>query len=367
MTVTAEPIYIGGQAVFVKFFAMQRNPGDPSRIEGTFTLMAGEGTLTLDALVGPRGAPGVPSPIIRPEFSYPVDNVGDLPDPATLDDSDNGRAWYIDGSWWVWSYGEYHNIQGSIPGPPGITPDISITAELVDKGSPPVYGPIDVEESGTTVAPAFNILIPAVPGPEGPASSIELASDYDDGGTASDIGDFLIKKTADKWGPGQPNLVAPEVWTIPEAGFVAHNGAEGRFLIASLDLPPYQVDWYPDVNGMAKLKRAALSTAQLEVEVRIGPTGVGTGETDPLAGLAPFDPSFLDIDQEYFYQILAKFSDDGNPLRSISPDSIVGRQLAGQAYTIYVFVHKAGGAGGWVFATPGSHLRLLRIPVYGTD
>jgi hypothetical protein len=364
MTIAVEPIYIGGQAVFVKFYTYQRNPGEPTRIEGTFTLMAGEGTLTLDALVGPRGLPGVPAPIMRPQYDSPITDVDDLPDPDTLDDSDNGRGWYIDGMWYVWQNGEYHTVQGSIPGPPGITPDISVTAELVDKGSPPVFGPIDVEESGTTAAPNFNIKVPAVPGPEGPAGAIEAAADYDDFGEPSDIGDFLVKKSATKWGPGTPNLIAPTMYTIPEADFIAHNGSEGRFLIASRSVPAQDVDYYPDVLGHVRLKKTNLSTAQLEVEVRIG-DGTGTGETDPLCGLAPYDPSTAFVDQIAIANIFTHFSDDGNPLRSVSPDTSVGRVLAGQAKTFYVFVHKVGGSGGYEFTTPTAHLRIFLCPVYG--
>ena len=122
-----EPIYIGGQAFFVKFFALQRNPGDPTRIEGTFTLMAGEGALTLDALVGPKGEPGEPSPIIRPQFSYPVTDVGDLPDPDTLDDSDNGRAWYIDGTWYVWQSANTTPFKAAFPALP-VSPRTSVSA-----------------------------------------------------------------------------------------------------------------------------------------------------------------------------------------------------------------------------------------------
>lgn len=358
-----EPIYIGGQAVFVKFFAMQRNPGDPSRIEGTFTLMAGEGTLTLDALVGPKGDPGEAAPIMRPQYDSPVDDVGDLPDPHTLDDSDNGRGWYIDGAWHVWQNGAYHIIQGSIPGPPGITPDISVTAEQVDADFPPVFGPIDVEETGTTTAPNFNIKIPAVRGEPGPAAAIEDALDYDDGGTPSQIGDWLIKRTATKWGPGTPAIALPQIWTIPEAGFIAHSGSEGRFLIASQNLPALEEDWYPDVLGHVKMSRALLSTAQLEIEVRIGLTGASTGETEPLCGFAPDDPALLSIDQTYIQVILPHYSDNSQQLRSVSPDTSVGRVLAGQTMTVYVFVHKAGGSGGYVFATPGAQLRIMAVPV----
>ena len=358
-----EPIYIGGQPVYVKFFAMMRNPGDPSRIEGTFTLMAGEGTLTLDGLVGPPGPPGAAAPIMRPQYDSPITSVDDLPDPDTLDDSDNGRGWYIDGAWHIWQNGEYHMVQGSIPGPPGITPDIGVSAELVDKGSPPVYGPIDVEESGTQAAPHFKILVPAVPGPEGPAGAIEAAADYDDEGEPSQVGDWLVKINEDKWGPARPSATTPQLWTIPEAGFIAHSGSEGRFLIASHDIPARDVDHYIDANGAVRMKRSLLSTAQLEIEVRLGPTGGGTGETEPLIGFAGNDPALLSIDQEYIMNIHPHYSDPAAQLRSISPDTAVGRVLAGQAVTAYVFIRKAGGSGGYVFATPTAQLRLISFPV----
>ena len=289
MTVPAEPILIGNRSVFLKFYAMPRNAGDPRRIEGTFTLVGQDGVLTLDALVGPKGDPGVPSPIIRPEWGSPVKVFADLPNISTLDASDDGRAWYLsDGTWAVYAHrqGQYEIVQGSIPGPVGATPDISVTAEAIPAlGS--VYGPIDVTETGTSTNPNFHIKIPAVPGPEGPASAIERASDYDLA-TPSSPGDFLVKLPNDKWGPGQPTYFVPRKYSIPHNQFIDHNGGEARFLIASLVIPAQPHDWYPDVCGHMRLKRGLLSSAQCEVEVRIGPTGTsGTGETSPLCGLAP--------------------------------------------------------------------------------
>ena len=61
--------------------------------------------------------------------------------------------------------------------------------------------------------------------------------------------------------------------------------------------------------------------------------------------------------------ILPHYSDNSQQLRSVSPDTSVGRVLAGQTMTVYVFVHKAGGSGGYVFATPGAQLRIMAVPV----
>ncbi|OKH70825.1 hypothetical protein EB72_24840 [Mycobacterium sp. SWH-M1] len=364
-TVPTEPIYIGGQAVHCKFYTLARNPGDPSRIEGTFTLVGGEGVLTLDALVGPQGIPGQPSPIIRPQWGSPITDPEDLPDTATLDASDDGRAWYIDGQWHIYADmdGDFHVVQGSIPGPPGVTPDISVSAEGVPATSPVTYGSIDVQESGTTAAPNFHIKIPLIPGPEGPASSIELASDYDDSISAHD-GDFLrYDEESEKWGPASPSIVYPKMWTIPEGNWIESTSSSGRTLIASLNLPALPFEWYPDVIGHLRIRKTLLSSAQLEIEVRIGDTGVGTGDTAPLCGLSPYDPTFNLFDSIAIAQIGPHFSNESDPMRSVSPDTSVARVLDGQAKTIYVYVHKVGGAGSYEFTKDRAQLRINVMPV----
>lgn len=367
MTVPAEPILIGGHSVYLKFFAMPRNAGDPRRIEGTLTLVGSEGVLTLDALVGPKGDPGQPAPIIRPEWGSPVAVVGDLPALATLDASDDGRAWYIDGEWHVYSHDalEYVVVQGSIPGPAGVTPDISVTAEAIEVAAgQTVYGPIEVVETGTSVSPNFHLRIPALPGPEGPASAIELASDYDDS-TPSQPGDFLVKLANDYWGPGTPTFYTTRKYTIPHNNFIDHTGSEARFLIGSINIPAQEWDWYPDVVGHVRLQRSGLfSSAQCEVEVRIGPTSTaGTGENSPLCGLGPYDPSVALLDSVTVAHILPHFSDTGDPNRSLSPESAAGRCDSGTAYTLFVFVHKVGGNGSWEFTKTDAQLRVDVCPV----
>lgn len=364
MTVPVEPIYIGGVPVYCKFFAVARNPGDPSRIEGTFTIVGSEAVLTLDALVGPQGNPGTPSPIIRPEWGSPVTDPEDLPNVATLDDSDNGRAWYINGQWHVYHEAEYHVIQGSIPGPPGVTPNISVTAEQIEAEDPIVYGEIEVIETGTSTAPNFHIKIPGVVGPEGPAAAIGSASDFDDGD--AEVGKLVgvVSEDPVTYGLISPSILHSKMWTIPESNFIAHTGSEGRFLIASLNIPAQEYEWYPDVVGHVRVRRSGLlSTAQIEVEVRIGDTGAGTGESEPLCGLAPYDPTTILFDSVTIAHILPHFSDTGDPIRSISPDTSVARVPDGQAKTIYVYIHKVGGTGSYEFTKPGAQLRVNVRPV----
>lgn len=366
-SISPEPIYIGGQLVRLRFWGIPRNPGEPQRIEGTMTLVGGEGELTLDALQGAQGPPGQASPIIRVQWDQLgiVTSEADLPNPATLDASDDGRAWFIDGWYHIYSDadGDYHEVQGSIPGPAGATPEITITAKVVEADGP-VYGPITVNESGTSLDKHYEIEIPGVPGPEGPAASIESASDYDDAISTQD-GDFLVySEETEKWGPGSPGLLHQKVWTIPESSFIEYTGSAGRRLIASLNIPAQSYAWYPDVFGKVRIKRGFLSFAQLEVEVRIGDTGLGTGETSPLCGLAPYDPTTALLDAVTIAHISPHFSDAGDPSRSISPDSSVARVPEGQAKTIYVFTHVIGGSGSYEFTNPGAQLRVNVVPAY---
>lgn len=348
-TIPAEPILIGQHSVLLKFFAMPRNADDPKRIEGTLTLVGPEGVLTLDALLGPQGDPGEPSPIIRPQWGSSVSDPGDLPDVDTLDETDDGRAWYIDGQWYVYSdtVHDYHVIQGSIPGPPGVTPQVSISAEVIDAHGASVYGTIEVVPSGPTTSPNFHFKIPGVVGPEGPASAIRLASDYDNSEPPENGAVPVWDDDAEKWKPGQPTIFAPRKYSIPHNVWTAYSGSSGRQLLAAYNIDGQDMDWYPDVKGHVGVQRGVLSTAQLEIEVRIGITGASTGETEPLCGKGPYDPSVALFDSVTMCHILPHWSDAAFPGRAITPDSDEGRCLAGTPYTVYVFGHRKGGSGSW--------------------
>lgn len=361
MTVSAEPIFIGGQAVYLKFFAMPRNPGEPPRVEGVMTLIGGEGVLTLDALVGKQGIPGEPAPIIRPQWGSPVTEVGDLPNPDTMDATDDGRAWYIDGMWYVFAHSinDYHAIQGSVQGPPGVTPNITVSAELIEAPDPVVYGEIEVDPSGTTTNPHFHIKVPGVPGPDGPSAAIRTAADVDD--TDFGLGRFLAVINEDPTRHGYVDLISHlvEKYTIPHNSFIEHTGGEGRFLIATQNIPAKDFDWYPDVNGHMRIQRSGLfSSAAVEIEIRIGITGNSTGETEPLCGLAPYDPSIALLDSVTILNVFPHFSDAGNPDRAATPDSSDCRQLAGNPYTVYVFIHKVSGTGDYAFTKQNAQLRI---------
>jgi hypothetical protein len=366
-TVPLEPIYLGGQAIHAKFYGYGRSADDPRYIEGTFTLIGGDASITMDALVGPQGIPGEASPIIRPEWGSDITDPADLPPPSMMTDADNGRAWYIDGSWYIWDNGAYHHVQGSIPGPIGPQPIMSVSAEQIDTGTgTPAYGPIQVDESGTELNPHFHIKIPGVPGPVGPAASISDAGDYDDT-YPPESNDFLVYNgDTHLWTPEQPTILAPVKFTIPSNAFTDYSGSAGRHLIASLNVPPMPYDWYPDVLGHATIAMAILSTAQVEIEVRIGDAGASTGETEPLCGLGPFDPALAIATTQRVVNIIPHFSDVNNPGRAVAPGSDEGKVPAGQAKTLYVFTHVTGGSGQYIFSRGYSAQLRVNVEPVGT-
>lgn len=337
---------------------MPRNPGDPQTVAGTFTVTPDESLLVLDALIGPTGNDGQPSPIIRPEWGSTITDPADLPE--DLEESDEGRGWYIDGYWHIWTGTGWRVILGSLVGPPGPTPNITITAEQVvadDLTGP--YGEVEVTESGTDTNPFYRLKIPGIVGPQGANSRITESDDVI--GSPLD-GQALV------WDDLQDGVVwsdftpyAAKLTSIPEYSFVAGTYSATRQVIATLEIPANDVAWYPDLDGHIRWSRAFLSFAQVEVEVRIENSGVGSPDTAPLCGKGLYDPSTLDA--VTVSHIRPHFSDTSDPSRSVNPESDTCRIPVGQATTLYVILHKVGGSGNYAFAQSGAHLLLRQQPV----
>lgn len=368
---TGEPFKIGDRDVRLGFWGMPRNPDDPRRTTGTFTLIDGEGDVVLDVFIGPKGDPGEPMAPWRIQWDSTVSNIGDLPLVATLDESDDGRAWVIGTTLHVYVHelGQYRQIDAGIPGPRGITPNISFEGSHVRVTTDPDDLEVTSDESGTSDSPNFALGFPsaALRGPAGPSTNLLGAPDV--------FGSFFEGQvpvySEDAGGPGvegfkagDPSPFATKMYTIPHANFVDYAGSAGRQLIGSLNIAAQDAAYYPDVSGHLRIQRNFLSSAQVEVEIRIGDTGVGTGETAPLCALGPFDPQWALLDSIAVVDIDAHFSDTGNPVRALAPDTADGRVPAGQAKTIYVFLHKLGGSGGYTFAqNPANQVTVRLQPV----
>lgn len=365
-----DPLKIGDRTVRLGFWGQRRQQGDPRTTVGTFTLVDGEGDVVLDVFEGPKGDPGVNAPIFDWQYDSTITNVGDLPDVATLGPADTGRGWLIGTTWYVYQDaagvdGEYKEVDAGIPGPRGLTPNLDITAELRVTTDPNDLD-IPVVPYGDSLNPGFKLRLPtrALRGPAGPSTNIRLAPDYDNSTPPLDGQGMVWDEGLDKFRPGDLSPTSVLMRTIPHVDFQEYSGSAGRQLIASLDLDPLTYAWYPDVAGRVKVLRNFLSSVQVEIEVRIGPTGVGTGETADLCGLGPYDPQWALLDATAIAYIDAQFSDTANPGRAVAPDAAAGRVPAGQAMTLYVFTHKIGGSGTYTIpADYVNQIKLLQYPV----
>lgn len=371
MTIPTEPLYIGSRYVQIKFYAAPRNPGDPATIVGTLTLMPDENVLVLDALRGEPGPPGAPAPFWRPEWQSTITNPADLND-LPLGDADAGRAWYISGYWHVWTGDEFIPFLGAIPGPPGVTPVITLHVNQIEMPESGPYGAVDVDPSGTPEEPHYEINLPGIPGP--PGSNARFAEAEDVYGTflegqapvwsASAGGLDENNEPIPGFAPGDPSPNAVDYISFPESSFgPGGTFSQARTVVLSQLIAASPKAYWPYVGAHLRWKRSGLfNTAQVEVEVRWLPEGSqNSPETGELVGRALYDPSTLDA--ETIAHIRDHYSDVSDPSRAVGPETAVARIPANQAIRLYVILYRSGGSGNYIFATPGAHGSLLRIPV----
>ena len=364
MTIATEPVYIGNRFVNIKFYAMPRNPGDPQMIAGTLTLMPDEAALTLDALIGPTGPRGLTSPFWRPEFQSTITNPADLPD--GLAEADSGRAWYIAGFWHIWDGDNWQVLLGAIPGPPGPTPNITMTAEQIEMSGATPYGDILVQEGGTDENPTFHLLIPGIVGPQGDNSRISESLDFEgepeDGQTL--IWDATAHSGDGRWVPGDPTQQSVQYITVPQASFgPGGTFSSSRTIVAAPTIEAQPYAYYPKVGGHIRWQRSGLfNSAQVCVEVRWLPQGSSDApESGELIGKALYDPSTLDA--ETVAHIRDHWSSSADPSRAVSPTSSVGRIPMDQGIDIYVMMVRQGGSGAYKVLIGDAHMSIELLPV----
>lgn len=370
--IPTEPLFVGERFIRVLFYIAPRNPGDPQTIVGTFTLMPGEENIVLDAIKGDKGDKGDSAPFWRPEWNSTINAVGDLPSAANgneLGDADAGRAWYIDGYWYIWTGEGWRVLLGAIPGPAGPTPKVHIMARGVEPPAGGITYPLElnIAEGGTDYEPTFTVDVPLIPGPKGDNGYILEAEDLF--GFPQEGQTFTYSADADgngtpgvKWGDASP--WAATMFSVPEASF-GPGGTLGNAwnIIATLIIPGQDRAYYPVFDGHIRWARSGLfNSAQVEVQVRSLPQGsTDAAQTGELCARALYDPSTLDA--ETIAHIREHWSDTANPSRAVAPDSAVGRVPAGEARVYYVLLVRIGGSGNIAYPTAGSHLSAKLFPV----
>jgi hypothetical protein len=161
----------------------------------TFEVQADQGTLTMAAIIGPRGPQGIDMFILH-LVTDTLDDPADLPQPPVMTPNDKGKFWVFDdvdgqgniigSSGYIWYGDSYKRIQLGTPGPPGPIPIITPSVELVPNGEGSQVVP-----GGTALYPTQHFELDVPPGPTGPGAAIALSPDVDLQTVAPETGDLL--------------------------------------------------------------------------------------------------------------------------------------------------------------------------------
>lgn len=360
------PIWIGDRIVNVRCYLLPRRAGDPAGVVGTLTIEDADGALLLDALQGEQGPPGTPSPIIRKNWGHGFTTPAQLYAAENdLGPTDEGRAWYVAGKWYIWTGTGWDVEEASLEGPPGPTPDLSASAEVVAPAASGPYGEIVVERTGTDADPHLHFKVPGIPGPKGDNSTIQGSSDFDQGATPLDGQGIVWDEAKSKatWGDLSP--YHPQMWTIPQGAFTGGSYSQPEQIIAQLSIEAQPRAWWADISGHVKWKKGSLSSAGIQIEVRVElddgtPSLPGSA---PIYALGPLDPSTVLLDTVTVTNISAHFSSEGEPMRAVSPLSEVGRIPANQNATVWVIARRVSGNGSYQIDASWSQVVVRGYPV----
>jgi hypothetical protein len=173
--------------------------GGTQEFWATYEIQSDQGTLMMAVVIGPKGAAGANAFAMHLQTD-PFDSPDELPNTLTNTVADIGKYWAFDdldaqgnvigSSLWVWYGGGYRRLMLGSPGPPGPVPIITPSVSMIGPDQNP-----DVLTGGTPLYPTWELLLPKVPGPQGPAGALALCPDVNilgaNSGAGPSIGDLL--------------------------------------------------------------------------------------------------------------------------------------------------------------------------------
>lgn len=355
-----QPYYLGSVLTTLHFWGVPMDLETPALATGSFELAGPDSALALDALVGPQGVPGQPSPIVKMQYDVDIQDPADLP--TNLEDVslDIGKAYWIGNVVYVWTGTEWFQRQMGVAGPPGPVPNITPSIEIVPSGEPTsLTVPAKITPSGTALNPGWLIQFDkdSIAGPPGPSGPIRDAADYNEEGVDPTDGQALLWSTAlSAFHPGAVDLANVQIFSVPESNFTSYLGFGTQQLIASYGIPPMPFEWKPLVFGHIQAYGIALAVNPLIIgaEVLLG---------DPTAGQR-IGRGFGNIAN--MANIMPHFSTPTTPDSAITPDNDTARVPAyhtGSEGTVYVRLYNDGAIGEYAFNSPNAQLLIAVIPV----
>lgn len=354
---TAQPgdtVYIGHFLANIGLWGWIQDPDTPPMITGSFDVVENQGALVTSALIGPQGDPGEPSPIVKLQYTSTISDPLDLPDNLTTDPVDIGKAWWIGNQVYTWSGTGWLVRPMGTQGPPGPTPIIHPTVELLDPDNPALVS--TVEKSGTPEAPNLHFKLKAPRGPKGDNARILEAADYSNTfpPTAGQV--IAWNATKNKFEAVDPDPVAARLYSVPEAMFTNYQGATTRQQIASFAVPAQPFDWIPYVTGHIRANGVELDADPLIIgcEVRLGHPTTGTLVARGFGNNSTWTT------------IVPHFSTPTTPSDAVTPDGALARvpgSHTGTAGTLYLSLYNDGPIGVYNFDKKNAQISVLVVPV----
>lgn len=344
--IPGDPVYLGSFLANTHWYGVVGDGETPAMQVATMEAVHQDAVVCLDALKGDRGEKGDPADIVQMQWDSTITNSSQLPTSLNIS-TDVGKAWWIGNLVYVWTGDHYVAKAMGSPGQPGETPHVTVTMERI--------APEDtstVVQSGTSLNPVLHFKIAAPRGPQGPASAITLASDYDNT-LPPQAGQVVTwSATKEKWEPSDFAARHPRMYSVPEAAFTNYTGLTQRQTILSYVVEAQDYDWVPYVAGHIKAFGLELDADPLTIgcEVRLG---------DPTTGQL-IGRGFGNISS--WTHITPHFSTAGDPTAAVAPDNGVAMVAAGQTATINVNLYNDGLLGAYVFNRAGAQLTILTIP-----
>jgi hypothetical protein len=373
MTATLDPTldtnFIANYLINTKVYAVVVPPGADQEFVATFEVQGDQGTLTMAAIIGPRGPAGIDMFVLH-LMTDDLDDPSELPQTLQNTTADQGKFWVFDdvdnggniigSSGYIWYGSSYKRIMLGTPGPPGPVPIITPSAELVDPDDQNSL----VVPGGTPLFPTqlFQLAVP--PGPQGPGPAIAVASDVDlsTPPVAGDVLGFTGRFTTDGnnypiWVPVSISQLIPSPYSMPENAFTSFSGLSQRAAIGSFVLPAQPFPWTPIVWGHIGAFGLELSADPLQIgcEVLLGDptTGqqVGRGFGNTLGEV----------------NIMPHYSTPGNPTNAITPANglavVPANHTNPQQATIYVNLYNDGAEGIYTFNPVDAQVFVQVTPV----
>jgi hypothetical protein len=341
-----------------------------SEFFATFEVQGDQGTLTMAAIIGPRGPAGQDAFLLLLQNDA-LDDPANLPITLQNTKADIGKTWLFDdidgvgniigSSAYIWYGTAYRRMMLGTPGPPGPYPIITPDVELV----PPAQGSTISVDYTNPAKPFWHLQLGVPQGPQGPAPAMGLCPDVDlvtNPPQPLSLLGFTGRMTTDPtprpiWVPVSVSQLIPSPFSMPESAFTSFSGLSQRAAIGSFVIPPQPFPWTPICWGHLGAFGLELSADPLTIggEIRLG---------DPTTGQLVSRGFGNTLGEVNF---MPHYSNPSNTGAAITPTNGVATVPANHSSpaqgTLYVNLYNDGAAGVYQFHPTDAQVMVLILPV----